>query len=264
MKARNRPPRLEPAARADAAPSEPTLEQRMLQARIAGRGTVGPTELRHLVERAPADAMAPGVGTDAVWAAVHRVFGARPERAEILPDRVIAAARVAGARVHEAARRGERIVFATAVPATLLPLHLWLAERARSAGASLGDGADIGPLRVDGRTPRWLRFLDGVAVVTDGHSLLAVNGPEAPDELLFRVGRASLVVADGPFAAAARACGVEVVAFAGLERCGLAVPDPRRAPCTVVPVHPGRPPGAYELLRDPLGGAATGSASGEM
>ncbi len=70
---------------------------------------------------------------------------------------------------------------------------------------------------------------------------------------MFLAGRPSLVVADGPFAVAAVDAGVEVVAFAGLDRVELAVPAVRtRAQhgngCLVVPVHGGRAPRAYAPL----------------
>ena len=74
---------------------------------------------------------------------------------------------------------------------------------------------------------RFLRWVDGVAVVTDGSSLLATSGADAAEEWMFLAGRPSLVVADGPFAAAAVDAGVEVVAFAGLDRVDLAVPAVR-------------------------------------
>ena len=135
--------------------------------------------------------------------------------------------------------------FATAQPASLLGIHATLARLARAAGATIDDADDTGPLRVDGRTGRFLRWLDGIAVVSDGSSLLATSGPDAAEEWMFLAGRPSLVVADGPFAVAAVDAGVEVVAFAGLDRVELAVPAVRtRAQhgngCLVVPVHGGR------------------------
>ena len=144
-------------------------------------------------------------------------------------------------------RSGARIAFATAQPASLLGVHAALARLARAAGGTIDDAEDTGPLRVDGRTGRFLRWIDGVAVVTDGSSLLATSGADAAEEWMFLVGRPSLVVADGPFAAAAVDAGVEVVAFAGLDRVDLAIPAVRSRAlqnngCLVVPAHSGRAP----------------------
>ena len=55
-------------------------------------------------------------------------------------------------------------------------------------------------MRVDGRADRRLRWVEGVAVVTDGQSLCAIRGAEAAQEWLFMLPRPALVVADGPYA----------------------------------------------------------------
>jgi hypothetical protein len=55
-------------------------------------------------------------------------------------------------------------------------------------------------------------------------------------------------VADGPFAEAALAAGVEVIAPAGLDHCSLAVARQKDWRCSVVPMWTDRPPGAYRPL----------------
>jgi hypothetical protein len=239
MKARNRPPRLvaHPGLVTPAPP--PSVEQRLVQAKVAGRlGSPGPSELRHAVDQLEA-------GEPEAWAAILRVFGASPEHPQIDPACTVQATSIAAARIGKVARDGGRIAFATAHPGSLLGVHTALARFARRAGAQVEDFDDDGPFRADGRTPRWLRWIEGVAMVTDGASLLTTQGIEAADEWMFLIGRPTMVVVDGAFAAAALGAGVEAVAFAGLDRIALAMTAPRSTACTVVPVHVGRPPRAY-------------------
>ena len=146
-------------------PIPPTIEERFVRARIAGKVTSpGPRELRHQVEKLDANPVE-------AWAAIRAVFGATVEESQIDPVCTTRAARVAGARIGAVARAGGRIAFATAQPASLLGVHSRAGSpRARACGGSIDDTEDAGPIRVDGRGPRWLRWIDGVAVVTDGAS----------------------------------------------------------------------------------------------
>lgn len=259
-RARNRPPKLEPRVGAVHTAPAPTLEQLVERAKIAGvhgGPGPGPKELRRYVERLVAgDRLAlgelePVAGLTLLegWAALTEVFGATPDHIGIDPARTIAGTLAAVDRVCEVAQRGGRIALATAHPASLLTLHLAFATLAASGGAEIADLADVGPIRADGRAARWLRWVDGVAMVTDGHELAETRDGEAAREWLFVVPRPALVVADGPFAEVAWDAGVEVVAFAGLERPGLAVAAARSARCTVIPLRTDRSPRSYEPIR---------------
>jgi Phosphatase len=252
MKARNRPPRLDDVARAPAAvppPPVPTAIELLIRARVAGKVTSpGPNEVRHSVERLDANPVE-------AWTAIRAVFGATPDDARIDAAATVRAARVAAARIGAVARAGGRIAFASSQPASLLGVHTALVRSTLAAGGDVDDADDAGPIRADGRTPRWLRWIDGVAVVTDGHALLSTSGPDAAEEWLFLVGRPALVVADGPFAAAAVRAALEVVAFAGLDRVDLAVSAARAQRSLIVPLHTGRPTRAYNPLVDLLADA---------
>jgi hypothetical protein len=233
-----------PAARSVAPP--PTTEQLLARARVAGEVTSpGPRELRHQIARLDGNPVE-------IWAAVEAVFGARIDLPQIDPARTVRAARVAADRIGAIARAGGRVAFATAQPASLLGTHTALARLVVAAGGTVDDADDAGPMRVDGRAPRWLRWLDGVAVVTDGTSLLATTGPDAAEEWMFLSGRPDLVVTDGPFASSALGAGVEAIAFAGLDRLELALPAARAERCLVVPLHCGRPARAYRPLTSVL------------
>ena len=249
MKARNRPPKLQsqPGPQRPAPP--PTLEERLESARVAGpASTPGRTELRHLVERLGADA-------DGCWAALERATGTTRHSPRIDPACTMRAVDDAAARIDAVARAGGRVAFATAHPAAMLGLHAGLARAARERGAQVVEEDDAGPFRIDGRMPRWLRWIDGVACVTDGDSLLAAQRPDAGTEWCFVVGRPALVVADGPFAECALEQGIETVAFGGLDRPALLVAATQERNACGVPVHPGRPARAYALVAEAFAAA---------
>ena len=109
----------------------------------------------------------------------------------------------------DADRRGRRDAARTsrsrrACPASLLTVYLALARLARISGGDVADDDDdSSPLRVDGRAARALRWVDGVAVVTDGQSLCATRGPEAAAGVAVPRSPSRARVADGPYADAA-------------------------------------------------------------
>jgi len=233
------------------------VEELLDRARVSGHlGTPGRTELQRLVERmvlgerTALGEMTPLAGVTVVdaWAAMTAVFGPKVDLPVIDAHCTMAGAELAAQRIREVSIAGGRIAFATGSPASLLPMHSFLARLALECGAEVDDQDDVGPFRADGRTPRWLRWCDGVATVTDGESICSARGGEAAREWVFILARPALVVADGPFAEAAWEAGIDVVAFAGLDRPGLAIPACRRDRATVVPLRTDRPPLAYRPL----------------
>jgi Phosphatase len=205
-KARNRPPHLESRiGRHEDAPP-PTLAELLERAHVAGPALgTGPSELRRMVERAAADRP---VALEDAWAGVEAVFGSTAEKPAIDANLTIAAATRAVTRIVEVASSGSPIALATSRPASLITMHLALARLARISGGDVICDDDSGPLRVDGRTARLIRWIDGVAVVTDGNDLCSTRGTEAPQEWLVLVPRPALVVADGPYADVALDAGI--------------------------------------------------------
>ncbi len=258
--ARDRPPKLVPHAEASRPAPPPTLEALIERSKIAGAGGSGPrsTELRRTVERlVVGDRRAlgeldPMIGLTLMdaWTAVKGAFGASAEAPVIDASRTIAATRSAIARVLEVSAHGARVAIATAAPASLVTLHLAFARLARANGAEVVDLPDFGPIRADGRTPRWLRWVGGVALVSDGQSLCDTRDGEAAREWMFAIPRPSLVIADGPYAEVAWERGIEVVAFAGLDRPGLALAAAVDGRCTLVPMRTDRPARGYQVLED--------------
>lgn len=255
---KNRPPRLEPSyQRAQEPPAPPGPEKLLRVARVAGAlRSIGPAELRHLVDRTAAgdESVLGGLGpfpdctSTEVREALEAVWGVSPEAHEIDPARTIDAAAEASRRLVGAAAHGERVAFATAAPASLLSVYQRIARLVAGIGAQLVDEPDSPPFRCDGRGGRVLRRAGGVAFVTDGSSILATGDSAASDELLFGARRPDLVVGDGPFAFGAVSAGVATVALAGVRGLAMGVAALRGAPVTVVPVYTERPPDAYAPL----------------
>lgn len=269
-RSKNRPPRLEPSVPVGREAPPLTPEARLEHAKVTGPGGSGPgpTELRRLVERMAVNdrrslgelAPMPGLAVDDAWAAVTATYGATPAAATIDATHTLAATRRAVARVLEVGATGARVAIATARPASLLTVHMAWARRAAAAGAAVADLADFGPIRADGRSPRWLRWIGSVAVVSDGRALCETADGEAAREWIFAVPRPALVVADGPFAEVAWENGIEVVALAGLDRPGLAVATARDGRGLVVPMRTDRPARGYAPIEEQIGD--TPSASG--
>lgn len=267
-RSKNRPPRLVPAVPVAHEPQPLTLEARLEHAKVAGGGGSGPgpTELRRILDRmASSDRRSlgelppvPGLTAAEAWSAVTATYGATPEAATIDAARTLAATRAAAARIVEVAAAGARLAVATSRPASLLTVHMAWAKLASGAGADIVDVADFGPIRADGRSPRWLRWVGAVAVVTDGRALCDTVDGEAAREWLFAVPRPALVVADGPFAEVAWDSGIEVIALAGLDRPGLAVAAARRGRGLVVPMRTDRPARAYAPIEEQIADTASG------
>jgi hypothetical protein len=264
---RNRPPRLdEPEPRRrdeddaparEAAPATP--RRRLLTSHVAGpHPLLGRAEVEHLVARLVAGAPEAAfgldlgrVGRDEAYGAIDAIWGwdATNPRAAIDPDRTLEAADAAAGLLAGAAVPGARIALGTGRPAALLPLYRGL------AAALTADGAEVLACEhqaVDGAAEQVLWWHDGVAVVSDGLSVLADDGLLAGRDWLFAVGRPKLAIGDHGFAAAAVAEGHQTIALADLDALALGVAARRGLPICVVPIHDGRPPAAYDVILERL------------
>ena len=250
----NRPPRLDvPIPAAARAPLRPTPTQRRLivAGHVSGpHARMGRAEVAAVVARLAAGNPAATLGLDLgpisrdeAWAAIEEGWGydGHTPRASIEPERTLAGARDAAVRLRAVAQSGGRVALATGRPASLLGAYRALAATLADAGADVLAYEAFGPFGV----ARSLWWIDGVAVVTDGASLLADDGIVAGAEWLFAVGRPDLVVADRGFAAAALGAGHETVAFADLDAAVLGVAALRDLPVRLVPLDEQRPPEAY-------------------
>jgi len=253
----NRPPRLDaptpPAARATAPPA-PTTRRLLVAGHVAGpHARLGRTEVAAIVARLAAGH--PGatfgldlgpISRDEAWEAIQDGWGYDGDaaRASIAPQRTIESARNAAVRLRAVACTGGRVALATGRPASLLGVYRAVAMALAAAGAEVLACEAFGPFASD----RSLWWVDGVAVVTDGASLLADDGAVAGAEWMFAVGRPDLVVADRGFAGAALAAGCETLALADLDAAVLGVAADRHLPACLVPIDDQRPPEAYAPL----------------
>jgi hypothetical protein len=257
-----RPPKLpDPASERHArGDSGPNLREMLKHAHVAGRSLrFGRDEVTGIMRRVEQGAPSSlcglpafiGVTREQVAAAVELVYGWEGDgpRARIAPARTIDGFTVATLRVLEVARSGGRIAFATARPAALLQVYRRLLARAAAEGAAVLVGDETAGFGPTGRRIRWV---DQVAVLTDGAALLADDSVEAAEEWLFTLARPDLVVADHSYAGVASASGLEVVAFADLDAVALAVAAWQGRALRVVPLDDRRPPAAYAGLLDLL------------
>lgn len=266
------PPKLpDPVRERAAAPQrEDSPREQLKRARVSGRSTeFGREEILGVmrrVERNDARAMLGLARFDAltaeqVRAAVASEFGwiGDGPRARIAPERTVDAFSAACARVLEVARNGGTLAFATSSPASLFTLHRELARCARDAGGRVYDATESTSFRGRDAERSRLRWVDQVAMVTDGRALLGddVSG-NAAEELLFAVGHPDVLVADRTFAGRALSSGLEVIAFADLDAVALAVAAWRGMAIRIVPLDERRPPDAYRPLLRLLGEHAEG------
>ena len=141
----------------------------------------------------------------------------RRARPTSIPLRSWTRARRVGERLSEAARRGERVLFATGHPGDLDPLYGAIADLAAARGARIvrpGEGifwSDLGAGR------RWtIAFHGSVGMVTDEERPRHSHRPE-PMEVMLTAERPDLVVADHGFAGAAIEAGVETLSIADVN-----------------------------------------------
>jgi Phosphatase len=197
-----------------------------------------------------------GLTRTQVVAAVAAVYGWEGDgpRARIAPGHTVDGFTAAVMRVLEVARDGGRLAFATARPAALLQLYRRLATRAGDEGAAVLAGDETVGFGPAGRRVRWV---DHVAVLTDGAALLADDSVDAAEEWLFALARPDLVIADHTYAGVAAGSGLEVVAFADLDAVALAVAAWLGRAVRIVPLDDRRPPAAYAGLLDLLESVAS-------
>lgn len=260
------PPKLPDPARdrAPTQPKPPTRRERLKDAHAAGRSAHWSSDavvdtMRALVRGEPRATLGLPPFAELTMAqaaaAADLIFGWDGDgpRARIDPARTVNGFTAACTRVLEIARGGGRIAFATGRPASLLGLHRALADVASAAGGEILGATQSGPIDARGRRIWWV---DGVATVSDGESLLAEDSPAAAEELLFLLPRPDLLVGDRAFAGTAVGSGLEVVAFADLDAIALAVAAWRGMALRIVPLDEHRIPQAYTPLLELLEEAA--------
>ena len=182
--------------------------------------------------------------------AVRQLCGGDPAGAElpegdgwIDPDATLAAIEVHRSRLADvAAGGGARVLLATAHPTGLLAHYGALARALQHAGCTLLAPLDDVVVRsheVTGRK-RAVRYLDGVACVHDGGSLLhshrSVYMAAMLDELGGGPGAVDLVIADHGMAGAAIERGLPTLSIADVNDPALPLAQARRRTDAVLPI----------------------------
>ena len=137
------------------------------------------------------------------------------------PDKVIEAFEAVGDRLALAAHRGERVILATGHPVGLILLYQATASLLSAGGAKVLRPLEGVTWRHEGRK-RQVRYLGGVAVLTDRASSVHTHSPEAM-ELMLQESAPDLVFADHGFAGAAIESGIDTVAIADINDPALVV-----------------------------------------
>lgn len=187
-------------------------------------------------------------------AAVRALCGGDPGGAPpdgpgyIDPDTTLAAIAVHRDRLAEFARTGGRVLFATGHPTGLLPHYAALARALQWAGADLLMPLDDRPVAAgpDGGR-RSVRFLDGVACVSDGGSLRHTHAPDAMEAMLDALGgrRPDLVVGDHGMAGAAIAAGIPTLSIADVNDPALPLAQARGRTDAVLPIDDNLAPSTF-------------------
>jgi len=127
------------------------------------------------------------------------------------PDVVLDNCEAAGTRLAAAAERGERVLLATGHPAGVILLYVATAGLLADHGGKLLRPLEGFDWREDGQR-REIRYLRGVAMLTNRAHPLHTHGPEAMELMLAEV-EPDLVFADHGFAGAAIQAGVETISI---------------------------------------------------
>lgn len=186
--------------------------------------------------------------------AVRSVCGADPRQFDdphgqgwIEPEATVAALERHAERLAAAAARQTPVLLATGHPTGLLPHYMAIARELQARGCSLlapGDGQPFPGDEGSGR--REIRYLDGVACVSDGASLRHTHRDEAMRALLRQAAadghEPGLVVADHGFAGAAISDGVPTVSIADVNDVALPLAQLRGLTDAVLPIDDNLPP----------------------
>lgn len=149
--------------------------------------------------------------------------GVRSGPVPVDPVRVLGACEEVGDRLALAAERGERMVLATGHPVGLAHLYMAIGREMRSRGVDVLRPADGRRWHDPDRDHPWqIRYLDGLAVLTDQASARHTHSPDAMNRIL-DAETPDLVFADHGFAGAAIERSVDTLAIADVNDPALVV-----------------------------------------
>jgi Phosphatase len=188
---------------------------------------------------------------DRILDLVGRAAGFEPDRTAttgpvpVDPEHVLDACAEAGDRFAEAIRRRERVIVATGHPVGLAHLYIEVGRLLRGGGATILEPADGARWHDADRPHPWqIRYLDGVAMLTDEASARHTHSGDAMDRMLEDV-TPDLVFADHGFAGAAIERGVDTVSIADVNDPALLVAQAQGRTRIVIVMDDNVAPQAY-------------------
>ena len=188
---------------------------------------------------------------DEILDLVGRASGFEPERAAttgpvpVDPELVLDACAAVGERLANAVRRGERVLLATGHPVGLAHLYIEVGRLLRAGGVAIIEPADGTTWQDEDRHHPWqIRYLDGVAMLTDRASARHTHSGDAMDRMLDEE-TPDLVFADHGFAGTAIERGVDTVSIADVNDPALLVAHAQGRTGTVVVMDDNVAPQAY-------------------
>jgi hypothetical protein len=191
------------------------------------------------------------VEPDDVLDLVGRASGFEPDRSArtgavpVDPELVLDACAAVGDRFATAVGRGERVILATGHPVGLAHLYIEVGRLLRAGGATILEAADGSTWRDGDRHHPWqIRYLDGVAMLTDKASARHTHSGDAMDRML-DAATPDVVFADHGFAGAAIERGVETLSIADVNDPALLVAQAQGRTRTVIVMDDNVAPQAY-------------------
>jgi hypothetical protein len=150
------------------------------------------------------------------------------------PALVLDSCEAVGDRFALAARRGETVILATGHPVGLAHLYIEVGRLLRMHGVEVIQPYEAVPWKEPGKHHHWeVRYLEGVAMLTDGASMKHTHSGE-PMTRMLGARRPGLVFADHGFAGAAIEHGVDTVSIADVNDPALLVAQAQGRTETVI------------------------------
>lgn len=171
-------------------------------------GTMTPEAILELVGRAS------GFTPDPAW---------RTGPVPVDPDLVLEACEAVGDRLGEVVRTGGSVILATGHPTGLAHLYIEVGRQLRAKGVKVVQPYEAVSWKEPGRHHHWeVRYLEGVAMLTDGASMKHTHSGEPITRMLGEQ-RPDMVFADHGFAGGAIELGVPTVSIADVNDPALIV-----------------------------------------
>jgi hypothetical protein len=163
------------------------------------------------------------------------------------PDKTIDAILAAARKLAAEAARGGSLLVATGHPTGLLEHHMRVADAYRRAGGKVIRPLEGERLSVRSRRDTQLRYIGGVACLSDWGNLRHTHSSEAMEIVLDSGGEwPDMVLGDHGFAGAAIERGIATIAVMDINDPALAVAWAEGRDVLVIPMDDNRPPRLYE------------------